>query len=103
MVYWDEAADTRPPLPVAARVTAGPGFLTRREMVDEYVRRSGRDVEGLPFYIVLGYFKLAIILEGIHRRHSLGLTVGDGFDELGPGVPRIVETAMEVAAGFGLA
>jgi aminoglycoside phosphotransferase (APT) family kinase protein len=102
MVYWDELGDTRPPLPVATRVTAAPGFLTRDQMVEEYVRRSGRAAEALPFYVVLGYFKLAIILEGIHRRHVLGFTVGDGFEELGAGVSRIVEVATDLAWRSGL-
>jgi hypothetical protein len=30
----------------------------------------------LVFYLGLGYFKIAVIAEGIHARHIHGLTVG---------------------------
>ncbi|MFE0085576.1 phosphotransferase family protein, partial [[Kitasatospora] papulosa] len=33
------------------------------------------------------WFKLAVILEGIHYRYTLGQTVGAGFDRIGDLVP----------------
>jgi aminoglycoside phosphotransferase (APT) family kinase protein len=88
MVYWADAADTFSPPSVAPQVSGQPGFLTRAEMAQEYGRLSGLDLIHLPYYLVLGYFKLAIILEGIHRRYTMGRTVGDGFDQLGNEVLR---------------
>ena len=97
MVYWADAEDRFAPPSVAPQVSAQAGFLSRREMADLYSSISGRDVSTLPFYVVLGYFKLAIILEGIHRRFTMGQTLGEGFDHLGDEVPNLVATALDTA------
>ncbi len=34
----------------------------------------------MGFHLGLAYFKLAVILEGIHYRYLQGQTVGEGFD-----------------------
>ena len=44
----------------------------------------------LPWYVALGYYKLAVICEGIHARHLAGQTVGPGFDRIGELVPPLV-------------
>ena len=55
------------------------------------LRRPHRpDVTPLPWYIALGYYKLAVICEGIHARHLAGQTVGPGFDRIGELVPPLV-------------
>ena len=55
-----------------------------------YAERSGRDVSALPWYVAFGYFKIAVILEGIHYRFVQGQTVGAGFDRIGEVVPPLV-------------
>ncbi|MBB5919100.1 aminoglycoside phosphotransferase (APT) family kinase protein [Actinoalloteichus hoggarensis] len=60
-----------------------PGFPDEAELVESYAAASGRDVDGLPWYVALGFFKLAVIMEGIHLRHQLGQTAGSGFDGIG--------------------
>jgi aminoglycoside phosphotransferase (APT) family kinase protein len=100
MVYWADTDDAFPPPSVARQIAAGSGFLTRAEMAESYSRASGRDVSDLPFYVVLGYFKLAIIFEGIHRRHTLGQTVGEGFEGLGDEVPHLVDAGLASARGM---
>ena len=103
LVYWDEPGDAaRAAVPVAQGVTGGPGWYRRREVAEAYARFTGRDLSKLPFYMVLAYFKLAIVLEGIHTRHSMGLTVGPGFDRIGEAVPPLIEAALETAAGRSL-
>lgn len=99
MIYWADPGDAFPPPSVAPQVSGQAGFLTRAEMAQEYGRLSGLDLSHLPYYLVLGYFKLAIILEGIHRRYTMGRTIGDGFDQLGNEVPSLVERAFEVLRG----
>ena len=45
-----------------------------------------------------GFYKLAVILEGIHYRHVHGLTVGGGdYDYIGPMVPTLVERGLAAA------
>jgi aminoglycoside phosphotransferase (APT) family kinase protein len=70
----------------AAMVTdapLAPGYLSRDDVLARYAERSGRDVSDIGFHLALAFFKLAVILEGIHYRHSHGQTVGAGFDGIG--------------------
>lgn len=70
------------------------GFLTAQQMVDAYGRASSRDLTHLAWYVAFGYFKLAVISEGIHHRFLAGKTVGEGFDQFGPRVPVLLQTAL---------
>jgi aminoglycoside phosphotransferase (APT) family kinase protein len=67
-VLGGDAASTSPRLPST-------GDLAQR-----YATTSGRDLDQLGFYTALGYFKAAVIAEGIHHRYQQGMTRGDGFD-----------------------
>jgi aminoglycoside phosphotransferase (APT) family kinase protein len=63
--------------------TSASGFPTSDEIIARYAASSGRDVSTLNWYVAFGFFKLAVITEGIHYRFSKGQTVGSGFDQLG--------------------
>lgn len=67
-----------------------PGFLDESRMLEVYREASGRDLVDMGFYVGLASFKLAVILEGIHYRHSQGQTVGQGFDMLGAAVEPLI-------------
>jgi aminoglycoside phosphotransferase (APT) family kinase protein len=71
-----------------------PGYLPADEMLARYATASGRDVSHLPFHLGLAYFKLAVILEGIHYRHSRGQTLGEGFAGLGDAVAPLVAAGL---------
>lgn len=72
--------------------TAGaPGHPSPAELVERYAARSGRDASAIDWYTAFAWFKLAVILEGIHYRYTLGQTVGAGFDRIGELVPVFVE------------
>ncbi|MBR8744012.1 phosphotransferase family protein [Nocardiopsis sp. MG754419] len=73
--------------------TSAAGFPSARELVAMYAAATGRDVSRLGWYVAFGCFKLAVIAEGIHFRHSRGLTVGAGFDGIGDVVAPLVERA----------
>ena len=49
-----------------------PGFPTRDELAARYAEASGRDLSELDFFLALGYWKLAIILEGVYARYAAG-------------------------------
>ncbi|MGH2945027.1 MAG: phosphotransferase family protein [Solirubrobacteraceae bacterium] len=66
LVYWAEPSDEIVPLTRAPTRVAG--FPSRDELVERYARASGRDVSSLPFFVALGYWKLAAILEGVNAR-----------------------------------
>ena len=72
------------------------GFLTGDELAALYAERSGRAVD--PWYVAFGYFKLAVISEGIHARYLQGKTVGEGFSHLGARVPGLLHDALEELA-----
>ncbi|MFH8290680.1 phosphotransferase family protein [Streptomyces sp. NPDC018059] len=72
--------------------TAGaPGHSDPAELIERYAARSGRDVSAVSWYTAFAWFKLAVILEGIHYRYTLGQTVGAGFDRIGELVPVFIE------------
>jgi aminoglycoside phosphotransferase (APT) family kinase protein len=79
-----------PDSPVSTTAEA-PGHPSPAELVERYAARSGRDVTGVSWYTAFAWFKLAVILEGIHYRYTLGRTVGRGFDRIGDLVPVFIE------------
>jgi aminoglycoside phosphotransferase (APT) family kinase protein len=91
---------------------ANPGFLGAAALAEAYARASGRDLATLDFYVVLGFFKLAVIVEGITARYLSGRTVGDDgrlgsrsaeLDRVAASVPQIAEAGLEVARASSMA
>jgi aminoglycoside phosphotransferase (APT) family kinase protein len=92
LVYWpqrDDMSEFRDSFG-AITATAAPGFPTREEVIEQYARESGRDVSKVYFYWAFGFFKLAVILEGIHARFLQGKTLGEGFESIGERVSPLV-------------
>ncbi|MBC7272668.1 MAG: phosphotransferase family protein [Streptomyces sp.] len=79
-----------PDSPVSTTAEA-PGHPRPAELIERYAARSGRDVSEVSWYTAFAWFKLAVILEGIHYRYTLGQTVGRGFDRIGDLVPVFIE------------
>ncbi|MEV6699385.1 phosphotransferase family protein [Streptomyces sp. NPDC051453] len=75
-----------PDSPVSTTAAAA-GHPDPAEIIERYAARSGRDVSAVSWYTAFAWFKLAVILEGIHYRYTLGQTVGAGFDRIGELVP----------------
>ena len=93
MVYWPEAGEELVALGQPA--TLAPGFPKREELKARYAERSGRDLSQLDFFVALGYWKLAIILEGVYARYAAG-----GYGKVDPGIEafaRLVERLAEAA------
>ncbi len=76
---------------VISTTATAAGHPTPQELVERYAERSGRDVSQVSWYTAFAWFKLAVILEGIHYRYTLGQTVGSGFDRIGELVPVFIE------------
>ena len=92
VVYWDGLSGLDNP--VASGVGAAAGFPPGRELVRRYAERTGADVTGLGWYVALGFFKLAVVLEGIHYRWQAGQTVGAGFERIGSAVAPLVRAGL---------
>jgi aminoglycoside phosphotransferase (APT) family kinase protein len=96
LVYWDPI--TAPIMPDGHAIGANPGFPPALEVAHRYAAISGRSLEHFEFYLAMGYFKLAVIAEGIQNRFLAGLTVGDGFDTVGEAVVPLVEAGLRMLA-----
>lgn len=96
--FWSEANDEEAGvLADQNRVTTLPGFRSRRDLVERYASKTGRDVDNLDWYQVLAIWKLAILLEGSYARHLAGMTDDPFFAEMELGVPSLAKRALEVA------
>ena len=98
LVYWARDEEQ-----LGAVVDSGAGFLTRDAIVDRYAQKSGYDVSRLDFYEVLAAYKLAIILEGIHARFLMGMTLGEGFEHVGGMVEAMIDRALAQASASSIA
>ena len=93
MVYWPEAGEET--IALGQPATLAPGFPKREELKARYAERSGRDLSQLDFFVALGYWKLAIILEGVYARYAAGQ-----YGKVDPGIEafaRLVERLAEAA------
>lgn len=93
VTYWPERGENTLALGMPANLA--PGFPTREELIGRYAERSGRDLSQLNFYVALGYWKLAIILEGVYARYTAG-----GYGKVNEGVEafaRLVERLADEA------
>ncbi len=88
--YWTEPGDPDDLKAVMPTVTSTPGFMTRRELIDLYAERSGRDLSEMHWYVVFGYFKLAGILQQIFARWKNGQTQDERFATFGDRVRTLI-------------
>jgi aminoglycoside phosphotransferase (APT) family kinase protein len=98
MVYWPKSGEEATSLGQPANLA--PGFPDRDELRRRYAERSGRDLDRLDFYVALGYWKLAIILEGVYARYTAGGygKVDSGVEYFAEVVERLAEAAEQAEA-----
>ena len=89
------------PVPGVAGIVSdgmGPhnGFPSLESLIQRYADRAGLDISHLSWYTALGYYKLAVICEGIHYRYATGKTVGAGFDQIGNIVEPLITAGRRV-------
>ncbi|MGH9103281.1 MAG: phosphotransferase family protein [Acidimicrobiales bacterium] len=103
-VYWREPGDSlaalaggSPGAP-AGEATVVDGFPSRAELADRYARRSGRDLSDLGYFVALGFWKLACILQGVHARYAAGAQGGDprGIEDLPGRVQALAEASLDL-------
>jgi len=85
----------------ASPVTAMPGFPSKRELVEHYRQRSGREVEPLGWFQALALWKAAVFCEAIYGRYVRGdLAEEDAYAaRFEQGVPLLARTALEIVVG----
>jgi aminoglycoside phosphotransferase (APT) family kinase protein len=104
LVYWGAEGD--PLMPLMEPATIAPGFPSRDEVREAYAERSGRDLAQIDFYVALGLWKLAIILEGVYARFSAGQygkspEQDEALEAFGRNVARLAEAADEAERRLG--
>ncbi|HLM62859.1 MAG TPA: phosphotransferase family protein [Acidimicrobiales bacterium] len=100
LVYWTDPGDTRSALPDSA--TLLPGFPSRTELIAHYAAASGRDVSDVDFYVALGYWKLACILEGVYARYAGGaMGRAEGFELFATQVELLAQAAQAAVDRLG--
>jgi aminoglycoside phosphotransferase (APT) family kinase protein len=95
--YWVEAGDSQELKEVLPTVASTPGFMTRREFIDRYAEQSGRDLSNVHWYVVFGYFKLAVILQQIYARWHSGQTKDERFADFDERVRNVILHAYELS------
>jgi aminoglycoside phosphotransferase (APT) family kinase protein len=93
--YWVQADDDPRAQFLAFGPTHIPGSLTRRQLVDRYQERTGREVERPLFYSAFGIFKIAVIIQQIYARFKAGKTRDPRFAPLGHMVGLLGELAAQ--------
>jgi aminoglycoside phosphotransferase (APT) family kinase protein len=96
MVYWPEAGEEGISLGLPA--TMAPGFPKRADLKARYAERSGRDLSQIDFFVALGYWKLAIILEGVYARYAAGQ-----YGKVDPGIEEFARIVERLGAAAELA
>ncbi|HVU01771.1 MAG TPA: phosphotransferase family protein [Polyangiaceae bacterium] len=91
--YWTEPGDDDAMQVMRWGPTIQPGSLTRRELVAEYEKVTGRAVPNPTFYYVFGMFKTAVVLQQIYYRYKQGLTKDERFAIMIMGVQALARKA----------
>jgi aminoglycoside phosphotransferase (APT) family kinase protein len=77
--YWVQKDDPDYIKITMPTVTHYPGFYSRREFIQAYSQKSGRDTDDIHYYIVFSYFKLAGVFQQIYYRYYMGQTNDQRF------------------------
>ena len=102
MVYWVEPDDEV--IPLFRPATVEPGFPSRVELAAHYAAVSGRDISGLDYFVALGYWKLAVILEGVLARFrggQYGEDARDGGSDFAEAVETLAGAALRAVSRAG--
>ena len=102
LAYWSSATSPTGPTPSTPAttplgVTAGPGWLTRDEILARYAQRSGRDLSFIRFYEIFALFKIAVVIQQIFLRFERGQTDDPRFAGFGERVTHLAREAARIA------
>jgi len=92
LVYADPAFA---PVLAGSAASTSPRLPSTADLAERYARAGGRDLGDLQFHLALGYFKIAVIAEGIHARHRQGMTRGTGFETVGRAVAPLAAAGLK--------
>jgi len=97
LCYWAEKGDPEARRESISPVTTEPGWMTRREIVQRYAEKSGRDLSGIAFYETFALFKIAVVLQQIYIRYLKGQTHDERFKDFDRRVAGLAQAAWDLA------
>lgn len=100
LYFWQDPGDPQLGLRVAS-VTDQEGFPRRRDLLARYAAAADLSVEEdlVRWYVALGGWKIAIIMEGSYRRYLAGISDHPTFAQLEEAVPVLARRAHQAALG----
>lgn len=102
LVYWQDRSDsgelTEAISRVIPKITTLPGFPGRKDVAESYALASGRDLSELAFYVAFGYFKFAVVIQGIVARSKAGAMGGQDFSAMEQSVALLIERGRQILA-----
>lgn len=96
LISWPDGGAVKPH---TMRVDPLDGYPSRSEMIARYAERSGRSLDDLPWFEVLAYYKLGLILEGSHARAQAGLADMATGQRLHRSAIALLDEARKIIAG----
>ena len=96
-VYWAESNDSF--VVIDGSATALEGFPTRQQLLASYESLTHRDVSQIGYFVALGYWKLACILQGVLVRYRSG-AMGDQSTDTESGATPVQRLAVAGLAAF---
>lgn len=103
LAYWVQRDDSPAMQAIKTQPTTVPGMMTREEVVERYLRRTGLEVEDFTFYYVYGLFRLAGIAQQIYQRYTLGQSKNPRFANFGQAVSILMQQAQAMIREAGAA
>lgn len=82
LAYWVQANDDFVIRSMARQPSYIPGMLSRREVIQYYMEKTGFQTEDFRFYLVYGLFRLAGVVQQIYYRYHHGQTDNPDFKKL---------------------
>lgn len=99
LTYWTEPDDPPQLLQLTPMPAQGHGFMTRREVIERYSLKSGREVKDISFYHVLGLFRWLVYFQQMYTRYVRGQTADRRFKDLHIAVDALAMIAVETSRG----
>jgi aminoglycoside phosphotransferase (APT) family kinase protein len=97
LCYWAEKDDPEDRREAISPVTVQSGWMTRKEITEQYAKRTGRDVSRIDFYEIFAIFKIAVVVQQIYFRYVRGQTHDERFAAFGPRIEGLARAALELA------
>jgi aminoglycoside phosphotransferase (APT) family kinase protein len=93
LCYWPQADDPELFTGSLRSVTMLPGWMSRREIIERYAARSGRDLSNIGYYHIFAVFKLAVVIQQIYYRYHVGQTTDARFADFDKRVEALAKMA----------